>query len=548
LNLARTFGISNVIKYLNGITIISILRGELMLKPQKLSILVLFLAAIGLFFFTAPAFAAEETPAEPTTDSEGDEEKPEEPLTLESLKKQLDEMKKKQEEMKKNQEEDGTQAPDSMSMKFTGSVRTRHERRENVDFTFRIDDRYDFTLLRSRLGIDAKVTDMVGCFLEMEDSRYFGQPIDPLYAPLHEADTLDLYQGYVSLLMPWGKKASKQDEETGFFIGRQEIMLGDERMVGNFEWSNVGRTFDAVRFRYNGKKHYFDTWYATMDENFDRRSNDTEFAGAYYSYRGAKDQEVDFYFMHRRDGDRTTESELTITLNSLPGPPVVPPDLSNLIVETLGTRADGQVKGQGVSFLYNAELIYQWGHWGPDRMKAWAVATKLGLCIDNATWTPAFYFVYNRASGDSDPFDMIHETVHTPYPTNHKHYGLMDFFSWRNMRQIGFVFRLTPFKDKKSNKEMYFEAAYYTFHLDESIDAWYSSSGAVIAKAFVGEPHINTHVGEELDFLFMWKMAKHSHISAGFSIFYPRDYVRRFVLGGHPDNSIWAFVEFLVKF
>src|SRR5438477_12344041 len=33
-------------------------------------------------------------------------------------------------------------------------------------------------------------------------------------------------------------------------IGRQELIYGDERLIGAFDWNNVGRVFDAAKVRY----------------------------------------------------------------------------------------------------------------------------------------------------------------------------------------------------------------------------------------------------------------------------------------------------------
>ncbi|MHC4663577.1 MAG: alginate export family protein [Planctomycetota bacterium] len=499
--------------------------------PRLFSFVIMLFLSFVILLSLSPGklYAGEEKAGEPTVDPEGEKEKPEKPKTLEE----------RMADIENQMKEEGTQTPDSQKMTLTGSVRTRHERVENYDFTYWLDDRADASLLRSRLGIDAMVNDIVGCFVEIEDSRYFGQAVNPVFTASHEADTLDLWQGYVRLNF-W------ETEDSGIQIGRQEIVQGDERMVGNFEWGNYGRAFDAARCRWNDERHFIDTWYATMDETFDRRSQDIEFAGVYYSNRSVENQEFDFYFLHYRDGARTTESELTETINAMFGP-VVAPDISNLIVETFGARADGALPAGDVSMPYNAELIYQWGHWGPDRVQSWAIATRIGLRLDAMPWVPMFQFVYNRAKGDSDPFDQIHETPHTPYPTNHQHYGLMDFFSWRNMRQIGIRGRVTPFSNKETDEEMFFEAAYYTFHLDESLDAWYAASGLPISLVFPDVPHVNTHVGEELDVRYVWKIAKWSSISAGFGVFLPRDYVRHAIIG-HPDNAVWFFVQFLVKF
>ena len=51
----------------------------------------------------------------------------------------------------------------------------------------------------------------------------------------------DLHQGYLQLAAPW------RGSDVGLRAGRQEIALGNERLVGAANWSNTGRTFDGAR-------------------------------------------------------------------------------------------------------------------------------------------------------------------------------------------------------------------------------------------------------------------------------------------------------------
>ena len=37
-------------------------------------------------------------------------------------------------------------------------------------------------------------------------------------------------------------------------VGRQELSYGDERLVGAFDWNNIGRVFDAAKLRYENAR------------------------------------------------------------------------------------------------------------------------------------------------------------------------------------------------------------------------------------------------------------------------------------------------------
>src|SRR5262249_34997972 len=89
-----------------------------------------------------------------------------------------------------------------------------------------------------------------------------------------EEDTIDWRQGWIEI-------ANYKEFPLGAKIGRQELSYGDERLIGVFDWNNVGRVFDAAKLRWQGS----DFWVAVLagdvvlnkvlsgrDNSFDDRS------------------------------------------------------------------------------------------------------------------------------------------------------------------------------------------------------------------------------------------------------------------------------------
>lgn len=52
-------------------------------------------------------------------------------------------------------------------------------------------------------------------------------------------------------------------------IGRQTLVYGDQRLVGAFEWNNVGRSFDGLRFRFEGEDFQSHLWGMVLAESSD---------------------------------------------------------------------------------------------------------------------------------------------------------------------------------------------------------------------------------------------------------------------------------------
>jgi len=58
-----------------------------------------------------------------------------------------------------------------------------------------------FTLLRARVGMEARPMESVRIFLQLQDSRVFGQERDPSgsFSTLAHTQNVDLHQGYFEL-------------------------------------------------------------------------------------------------------------------------------------------------------------------------------------------------------------------------------------------------------------------------------------------------------------------------------------------------------------
>jgi hypothetical protein len=122
----------------------------------------------------------------------------------------------------------------SEQVRLLGEVRVRGEFERPAS----TDTADAFTLLRSRLGIEARLSPRALVFLQLQDSRTFGEESSTTDA---SADRFDLHQGYLQYGSHSGEWAWSAR------VGRQEIALGNERLIGAVGWSNTGRSFDAAR-------------------------------------------------------------------------------------------------------------------------------------------------------------------------------------------------------------------------------------------------------------------------------------------------------------
>src|SRR4051812_33411538 len=122
---------------------------------------------------------------------------------------------------------------------FDFEERLRGEVRENnFDFDGRTNSLTDdnWLLQRARIGVKLKLTDWLRIYAQGQDSREIGsdRPDFPGSLGAEGDDSFDLRQAWIEIGNP------KEFPLTAR-IGRQILSYGDERLVGAFDWNNIGR-------------------------------------------------------------------------------------------------------------------------------------------------------------------------------------------------------------------------------------------------------------------------------------------------------------------
>ncbi len=290
---------------------------------------------------------------------------------------------------------------------FSGEVRTRGE--------------YDrpgsgvggdgVTLLRSRFGAGARLTGGARIFVQIQDSRVFGEK----GTTSGSADQLDLHQGYLELDGKW------EGRSVALRAGRQEMAFGNERLVGAVGWTNTGRTFDGARVDLApaGAAWHATALAVTLAEH--GRRSPTPVAD-----------------------DRSRDDEVLLGLAVNRG------TLEGLLVHDRGVhfrafddvqRTTGYARyrtAPAAGFVVDVEGAYQFGNQRrlpsggsgsqtAQDIGAWFAGARLNRRADDAL--PASLTLgVDWLSGDSNPSDGSYGAFNTLYATNHKWYGIMDLF------------------------------------------------------------------------------------------------------------------------
>lgn len=272
-------------------------------------------------------------------------------------------------------------------------------------------------------------------------------------------------------------------------LGRQQLVYGDQRLLGHLGWKDVARTFDGVKGMYKSADIALDVFavhpadIASMTPSTALPQGkslvtweDRTLIGAYGTYTIAPKSGVDAYFINWRHNKKAAIGK-------------------GRNLNTFGTRLFGKTD----NFDATAELVFQNGTWRTGvSQKASAYAVKLGYTLD--TWKTRLGIEYDYSPGDANPTTGSHKDFVFPFHTNHAHYGEMDFFSWANMKDIRLSAKTSPTAGLNLIANVHF------LSLDKATGNWLNVVGA--GNVFAGSPtYKETKAGTEIDLKVVYKVA-----------------------------------------
>ena len=312
-----------------------------------------------------------------------------------------------------------TAPPAAPAVVFTGEVRARSE----LDRPGAPANADAFTYLRSRFGVRVAASANARIVLQVQDSRVLGTGSG---AAGSAADVFALHQAYLELGGPW------HGTSVAVRAGRQEIALGNERLVGAVNWSNTGRVFDGARVLLapGGARPGTEPWTATafvaiMEERGRRFGASSSAAGG---QRSADHAVAGVFASRALGGGAALEGTL------------LHDDGANYRAyhDARRTTLDARLRAPRVLGM-SAELegAVQMGrqrHLAPDAeesaairqdVRAWMLGARVGLPARPGRRATGGVGV-DVLSGDATPGDGRYGAFATMYGTNHPFYGLMD--------------------------------------------------------------------------------------------------------------------------
>jgi hypothetical protein len=388
-------------------------------------------------------------------------------------------------------------------LRLAGEYRVRAEGYEGGSYT--ADNNQGYLLSRFQLNMDVRFS-WFRIFAQTEDARVLGNDAVPAAFPYQ--DTFDLRQAFIEL-------GNVEKDHFAVRAGRQELIFGDQRILGSANWLNTPRSFDAVRAVLNYGNVRVDAFSAAVVNP------------------------VDGAFDHSKAGNNLHGLYGTIT-HVLPGATIEPYFLWHLGAgfkneEGLAARRSTKTVALRIArkpqdkLDYEAHLLRQYGSIGSDSVSAYAMNFDLGYTWSKARLHPRIYADYAYASGDKNPLDGRINTFDQIYPSNHGLYGIVDLFGWQNLRDMKFGAELKP------TKRLIVSTVFHNLSLANSRDALYNGVGNAVVRNPAGAD--GSHIGTEWEGTGAFPFTRYLTSGIGHGHLFPGNFVRKATKGSSYNIS-----------
>jgi len=354
-------------------------------------------------------------------------------------------------------------------------------------------DGFNFGILRTRLNLKFHGNEKVMGFVQIQDSRFFGESGLNSGLSLDDDENVGLHQGYAKIKDPFV-------ENLYFKFGRFEFKKGNERLFGAVGWSNFGRSFDGVIVGYGCPKATFELVGFQLNERY-VSSNDDRMAIA--AFVELKETDIDFFVVWDRDDLRDSDQERYLSRF------------------TIGLYRHGEFD----NFDYTTNLAYQLGNtmFNTQDIQAYLVAVDMGYTTDDGKFRIGGGV--DMTSGDDDSSDDKFKTFDNLYYTGHKFRGHMDFFVSQPSYGLN-DFYITGALKVNNNTSIYCHGHYFMSNVE-------------FTSAKSNDTSKTSSVGMEIDAFIKQKLYDDFAWQIGVSTFMPsEDWA-----GDDSDNAFWLYVQ-----
>ncbi|TAM84653.1 MAG: hypothetical protein EPN47_00630 [Acidobacteria bacterium] len=365
-------------------------------------------------------------------------------------------------------------------------------------------------------------------------------------------------QNVVRIFLKQGFIRFKAGDRRSLRLGRFEFLDGSEvtprdptlavmektritqRLIGNFGWSAVGRSYDGIQFIQDWEKNNltFVAARATQGVYQAQGMGELDVGFVYGSYtvpisRKGGDSELRIFGIGYDDPRRAV---LKTDNRPLAARRV---DNQDILLATFG--ADYlQVFNTATSGKFDFLVwgVFQAGSWGLQSDRAGALVGEFGWQPPVQRLTPWLSAGYSYGSGDGNPNDSKHTTFSQLLPTP-RPYARFPFYNMQNNKDLYATLDLRP------HRKVLLRTEGHSLSLAERNDLWYLGGGPYQPQTFgyVGRPGGgNTKLGNVWDLSVDYKLTTRFSFTTYYAWAWGSDVIRQIYPNG--TNGQFGYVEF----
>lgn len=355
---------------------------------------------------------------------------------------------------------------------------------------------YTFTSSKMRLGAGFS-SRLIDGYAQLHWAQLFGLPDDAMFGtgqlyfsnnhPVGaRSDAQNI--GYAAISQAWLRVRCPWDEAMSARLGRIDYDSGlepntlpkdatlkwlrqnriSQRLIGTFEWTAVGRSFDGLQLAYDqpgwnvtltGMKPTPGGFYLKRDDVKENgySAHDVDIVAAVATLKDSMIHGLDSqaFYIYYNDNRGLIQD----------------PEIHNLGAHLLYTQDAGPGK---MDLLFWG--VYQFGDYARERHSAYAASFEGGYKF-KAPWEPWLRAGYFYGSGDDNPKDNDHNTFFMMIPTV-RVYAMTPFYTLMNTTDVFAQVILKPYSKVLVRSDL------HRLWLTEKKDAWYLGSGITRPDTF----------------------------------------------------------------
>ena len=337
---------------------------------------------------------------------------------------------------------------------------------------------------RLRLNMDYRFRQDLQLYVSLQQVNIWGQA--PQIQVIDRTGGLSVFEAYAAL--PLGGDFDLK-------LGRQQIVLDEDRIFGSLDWHPAGRAHDAVYINWRPVENLYLRSFFAFNQNYldgkaatDKINGNVNNPKGQYFTPGQPYQHMEALHAHYAF---TPDQKLSFLFANLG---LRNNDRADYNMQTFGVH----YRGRSQDLSYGAEAYLQTGKNNIGATKeAYLLAAMVGYkFLPTLSATMGIDYL----SGNNSPDTSGKDKVFTPFSgTNHKFYGFMDYYYVSYTPQVGLFNPYISATLKTSEKGNLYAAGHY-----------FRSAGKIDGKS--------RNLGVEADLVYTHKLQPFASLQVGYSV------------------------------